>query len=150
MSRVYSCPFDNLSVTTDADQDFWELVNGSTVCVELLEFLVESAYAVDERIRMRLVRRSTTGSGGVAATEVKAESGDASPVAQINHLVTTPGTLSDVIEGYQFSQLARENRLWVPEARIIVPPSGRLALNIQSAVAATRVWSGMVSWREIG
>lgn len=148
--RMYSCPLDAVTVTNDADQDLLELVNGSTVTAILHQLRIESNMTTDERLRLRLVRRTTTGSGGTGATEVKVESGDASPVLAVSHLVTTPGTIGDILEGWQWSQLAPNELLLTPECRIIIPPSGRLCLNLQTAVAASRTMSGSVKWQEIG
>lgn len=149
--RVYSVPMVNLSLTNDADQDIWELVNGSTSAVILLSFKLSAATTSDERLSIRLVRRSTTGSGGSAATEVALDGGNTvAASAAVSTLVTTPGTIGAILMGDYWSQLSPYIYLPTPEEQIIVPPSGRLCLNLQTAVASTRNISGSVVWAEVG
>jgi hypothetical protein len=75
---------------------------------------------------------------------------DATNSLAVSYLVTTPGTIGDIIMGWQWSQLAPMDFLPTPETRIVIPPSGRLCLNLSTAVASTRTWSGWVCWEEIG
>lgn len=150
MGRIYTAPLSNLSVTNDSDQDIVELVNGSGVTAILHSLELNSALTTDERVRLRWVRRSTTGSGGAAVTEVPNSVGDATPALAVSTLVTTPGTIGAILPEYYWSQLAPFIYLPVPEDRLTIPPSGRLALNLQTAVGSTRAWSGYVTWEEVG
>jgi hypothetical protein len=151
MGRIYTCPFDNLSVTNDSDQDIFELVGAAGYPFRLLAFEVYSALTTDERVRLRLVRRSTTGSGGSAATEVRMDGGNTvAAQTAVSTLVTTPGTIGDIIHAWYWSQLAPLIYRPTP-AEIIEFTSGqRCGLNLETAVAATRSWSGFVTWEEIG
>lgn len=149
--RVYSVPFDNLTVTNDSDQDIFEIVNGSTSSLVLLGFELYSATTSDERVRLRLVRRSTTGSGGSAATEVALDGGNTvAAAAAVSTLVTTPGTIGNILLSWYWSQLSPLVYLPTPEEQVIVSPSGRLCLNLETAVASSRAWSGFVKWAEVG
>lgn len=151
MGRMYTVPLDNLSVTTDADQDIFVLANGAGHVSILHTFYLESNLTTDERVRLRLMRRSTAGSGGSAATEVPlAATNTVTAGGAITTLVTTPGTPGAILQGFQWSTLAPLLYLPTPETRIVVAPSGIIALNLQSAVGATRTWSGYVTWEEIG
>jgi len=150
MGRIYSVPLAALSVTNDSDQDIFEMVNGSGVAAILHGFELNSTLTTDERVNLRLVRRSTTGSGGSAATEVPMAAGDAAAALAVATLVTTPGTIGAILKGWQWSQLAPLIYMPTPETRIVIAPSGRLALNLSTAVASTRTWSGEVIWEEIG
>jgi hypothetical protein len=148
---MYSVPFDNLSVTNDSDQDIFEIVNGSTVSLILHQFELYSATTSDERVRLRLLRRSTTGSGGTGSTEVALDGGNTvAAVAAVSQLVTTPGTAGAILKSWYWSQLSPLVYLPTPEDRVIVSPSGRLCLNLQTAVGSTRNWSGYVVWEEVG
>jgi hypothetical protein len=148
-SLVYYVPLDALSVTTDADQDLFEIVAAATKRVILHGFSLTSTYTTDERIRLRLLQRTTTGSGGSAATEVAADDGnDTAATAAVATLVTTPGTAGDILAGFQWSQQGELLFLPTPEMRPVVAKSSRIALNINSAVAGTRTWSGWVCWEE--
>jgi hypothetical protein len=148
---MYSLPLDNLSVTTDADQDIIEIVNGATVTVVVHEFRLDAATTSDERVRIRLCRRSTTGSGGTGGTEVALDQGNTvAAVAALSTLVTTPGTIGNLLQAWYWSQLSPLVYLPTPEERVVVSPSGRLCVNLQTAVASTRNWSGYIIWEEIG
>jgi hypothetical protein len=148
---MYSVPFDNLSVTNDADQDIIELVNASTIVARLHEIQIYSATTTDERVRFRLVRRSTTGSGGTACTEVALDEGNTVAAAvAVNQLVLTPGTVGAFLKAWYWSQLSPLVYLPTPEERGEIKPSGRLCLNLETAVASTRNWSGFVVWEECG
>lgn len=150
MGRMYTVPLVGISVTNDSDQDIFEMVNGSAAAAILHGFELNSTLTTDERVSLRLLRRSTTGSGGSAATEVPLDAGDSAAALAVASLVTTPGTAGAVLQAWQWSQLAPLIYLPTPEARIVIAPSGRLALNLQTAVASTRTWSGYVVWEELG
>jgi hypothetical protein len=149
--RGYSVPFVNLTLTNDADQDIFEIVNGSTSALILLGFELYSATTSDERLNLRLLRRSTTGSGGTGAVEVATDGGNTvAASAAVNQLVTTPGTAGAVLRGFFWSQLSPLIYLPTPEQQIIVSPGGRIALHLQTAVASSRNISGSLDWMEVG
>lgn len=149
--RVYVVPLDQITVTTDADQDIWELVGPSAATTVLHGFSLTSTTTIDERVRLRLVRRSTTGSGGSALTEVPIEDGNTmAAAAALSSLVTTPGTIGDILKAWQWSQQGELLYLPTPKMQPTLSPGARLALNLQSAVASSRTWSGWVAWEEIG
>jgi hypothetical protein len=148
--RIYVVPFDALTVTNDADQDIFEFVNASSSIVYLHGFSLSSSTTTDERVRLRLVRRSTTGSGGSASTEVPLEDGNTMAAAcAVSTLVTAPGTIGDILKGWQWSQQGELLYLPTPELRPSVSVSARLGLNLQTAVASSRTWSGWVAWEEL-
>lgn len=147
---VYTVPFDNLSVTTSSDQNIWQIAAPSTRIVRLLHFELYSATTTDERVRLRLMRYTTAGSGGTGATEVLAGATSAAVGATVTQLVTTPGTDSDVLLAWYWSQLSPLVYLPTPEAQIEIAPSGIVGLHLETAVASTRNWSGFLVWNEIG
>lgn len=148
--RVYTVPLVALAVTTDADQDIFEIVMGAGVVGHLLSYMLESALTTDERLNWRLLRRTTTGSGGTGCTEVPVDAGDAAATAAVSQLVTTPGTAGAVLDAGCWSTLTPRHMLEIPESRIKIPPGGRLGFNLQTAVGATRSFSGFVKWAEEG
>ena len=147
---MYTVPFDNLTVTNDSDQDIWELTAPAAKAVRVHHFEVYSATTSDERVRLRLLRRTTAGSGGAGATEVATDGAAAAVGPAVVTLNTTPGTAGNVLLAWYWSQLSPLIYLPTPECRIVVPPSGRLALNLETAVASSRNWSGFVVFEEIG
>ena len=150
MGRLYTIPLDAISVTTDADQDIWEAVCNSTYRAIIHAFSLTSSHTTDERARLRLVRRSTTGTGGSALTEVAMDGGNARAAGtSFTSLVTTPGTIGDILHGWQWSQQNELLYLPTPEFRPVVSESARLALNLQTALGGTRTWSGYVVFEEL-
>jgi hypothetical protein len=147
---VYTVPFDNLSVTTDSDQDIFQITAPSDAAVKLIGFELYSATTTDERVRLRLVRRSTAGSGGAGAVEVPATGTSAAVGTAVAQLNTTPGTIGDILLAWYWSQLSPLTYAPIPEGMIVIPPSGILALNLETAVASTRNWSGWLKFAELG
>ena len=147
---AYTVPFDNLSVTNDADQDIFELTAPSDAAIKIIGFELYSATTTDERVRLRLVRRSTAGSGGAGSVEVPTSGTLAAVGAAVTQLNTAPGTIGDILLAWYWSQLSPLTYAPVPEGMIVVPPSGRIALNLQTAVASTRNWSGWLKFAELG
>ena len=149
---IYFAPADNLTVTNDADQDIFEIIAPADAVVKIHRIVLNSATTTDERVRLRLVRRSTTGSGGTGVTEVAADgvSEASGGGVAVSTLVTTPGTIGDILQAWYWSQLSPFDELPVPEDRVVIPPSGRLALNLETAVASSRNWSGFVVYEVIG
>jgi len=147
MGRIYYAPFDDIQVTTDADQDVWEL--GAVTNKAILHgFELTSDKTVAEVVDLRLVRRSSTGDGA-GVLEVRAKTDDAGPLALVEQLALTPGSIGDIIAGFKWEQLGPLLFEPTPERRITVDAGDFLCLNIQSALAATTGWSGWLCWEEI-
>lgn len=146
---IYSVPFDSLTVTNDSDQDIWQILAPSDASVILHHMELYSAVTSDERVNLRLLRRTTDGNGGTA-TEVPLRGTAAAVGTVVETLATTPGTAGDVLLAWYWSQLSPLVYLPTPETRIVVPPSGRIALNLQTAVAVSRSWSGFIVFEEVG
>ena len=66
----------------------------------------------------------------------------------IGTLVTTPGTIGDIIKGWQWSQQGELLYLPTPEMREVLSVSSFLCLHLQTAVGGTRTWSGWICWEE--
>ena len=149
MGRIIYTPFDALSVTNDADQNIWELLAGSANKAILHGWELSSAETSAEAARLRLMRFTTGGTGGTAATEVLKDEDDGSITGAVIRLATTPGTAGDILQAWQWEQLGPVGQLYTPEMRPIVQEAGRIGINLQNALAATRTWSGWVAWEEI-
>lgn len=147
MGRLYYVPFDDIQVTNDADQDIWELA-AITNKVILHSFEITSEISSAEVVDLRLVRRSTTGNGSVA-TPVKRATDDATPLATVDQLALTPGTIGDILIGWKWEQLGPLLFMPTPEMRPVIDAAAFLSLNLQSALAGTTGWSGYVCWEEV-
>ena len=147
MGRIVYCPLVDLSVTTDADQDIFEIA-AVTNKIKLHAFELYSAATTAESINLRLARRSTTGNGS-AATPVKADIDDGAITTTVDTLATTPGTIGDVLCEYTWEQLGPLVHLPTPALQITVEAGTFLSLNLQTALAGTTVMSGWLAWEEI-
>lgn len=149
MRRVCTAPLSALTVTNDSDQDIFELVTAAGFPIELISFELYSGLSTPEVVALRLVTRSTTGSGGSAITEVNNGQGETTTIqTAASSLVTAPGTIGNVLEPYRWDQLAPFIYKPVPEERWQIPGGTRLCLNLGTAVASSRTWSGKVTWYE--
>jgi hypothetical protein len=148
--RIYTAPLDAISVTNDADQDIWEIASAATKQVILHGFSLTSSHTTDERARLRLIRRTASGSGGSAATVIAVDQGNAvATAATVEVLNTTPGTGSSILNGWQWSQQGELLYLPTPELRDVISVSSFLCLNLQTALGGTRTWSGWVRYEEV-
>lgn len=148
MGRMFTLPLTSLSLAS-ADTDLFELGTGSGTVAILHEFKIESAVTSDERLHWILRRASTSGNGS-AGTEIPLASLETSTIGVATETIaSTPGTDGANLLAGCWSQLAPLHYLPTPEARIVIPVSSFLVLNIVTAPAATRVISGYVIWEEL-
>lgn len=150
MGRIVYCPLDDLQVTTDADQDIWELATTATVPIILHGWELTSAATTAEAVQLRLLRGTASGSGGAAATEVLADTLDGAITGVVEQLNTVPGTDGALIQTFRWEQLGPLSQIYTPEMRIKVPVSSWLKLNLETALAGTTEWDGYICWEEIG
>jgi|SRR5882724_161765 len=149
--RIYTQPFDNLTVTNDSDQDIFELFGTAGYPFKLIAFELYSALTTDERVRLRLIRRTATGSGGSAATEVPLDAGNSSTIrTACTTLQTTPGSAGAILHAWYWSQLSALIYRPTPEEQIEVASAVGIGLNLATAVASSRNWSGFCTWAEWG
>lgn len=145
MPRLYTAPLDAISVTNDGDQDIFQLASPASTRVVLHAFSLTSAHTTDERVRLRLIQRTAAGTGGSAVTVLAADRDNGvSFGGTLNSLVTTPGTGSNILAGWQWSQQGELLFLPTPETRPTISASSFLCLNLQTAMGGTRTWSGYV------
>ncbi len=149
MGRIYIAPFVGLAVTTDSSQDIWEITAGSGNKVIIHGFELTSGSIAAEIVNLRLVRYTTSGSGGGTATGRPRSEDDSAVTAAVETLNTTPGGTPVELMGWQWEQLGPLVYLPTPETRIVVQESGILALNLQTTLGTTTNWSGHLVWEEI-
>ena len=158
---IYTASFQGVSVT-NAIQDIFEFAasaNCSTVVHSWrLEFTptIVSGVAQDVRLNLQIVRRSTSGTGGVAVTP-KPENprNSVAALAVVNRtVVTTQGTIQDILYGGNPSVLVPWERVYTADQRIVLPTSGgstqnRISLFLAAAPGQAFVTSGEVVFEEI-
>ncbi len=143
MNVVY-LPLDNITVTTDADQDIWELSSPSDRILKLLGWELTSAETTPEACRLRLIRRTTSGNGSAITEENRDPNGPTIAVVG-EQLATTPGTGGNILQGWQWEQQGPVGMVYIPEMRPKIDVSSFLCLNLNSALGGSRVWSGWVA-----
>ena len=148
---TYFAPLGAQTVTNDSSQDLWVLAAPADSAVRLLWAKMSSTVTSDERLLLSLIQRSGAGSaGGSALTVVASDGTSATAGSAVTPLVTTQGTGTKTFWTDYWSQLSEWEWLPTPECRIVIPPSGFLALALGTAVASNRVMTGVVVFEEIG
>lgn len=156
---IYTASFSNVSVT-NAAQNIWEIIAGAgcSVLIHSIRLTVTptitSGVAQDVRANLNLQRISTTGTGGTAVTPVAINARNSvTAVTTFNRLVTTPGTAGNVLDSENVSIIVPFERIYTPDQRIVVNPSGagtfRLALNLSAGLGASYNASSEIYFEEI-
>lgn len=121
----------------------------ATAVLEILKaWVTQTLSEVSTQEEIRLKRVTTAGTGS-AFTPILLRPGDAAAGATATNNHTAEGTIGDVIIREGFNILNGWIYLPVPEERIIVAPSGRIALEFPVAPASA-TWTAGIIWREIG
>lgn len=153
---MYSAQFTGVTVTS-ATQDIWELVAAAGVSVVVHKIIVTftptivSGVAQDVRGSFQLVERSTTGSGGVAATPAGTNPRNSVAAATTTtRTVTTPGTIGEIRWSDGYSVIV-PYVLDFYKTDLLEPISGggRLCLFMQTALGSSFVANSTVIFEEI-
>lgn len=152
---MYTSQFDNVTVT-NASQDIWELVAaaGVSVMVHWIKVTfaptITSGVAQDVRVRLQLVERSTTGTGGSAVTPVGINPRNTVAAATTTtRTVTTPGTIGDIRWSDQPSVIVPFELIFTPDTRMPIQGGGRLCLFLAAAPGQTFVTDSTICFEEI-
>lgn len=152
---MYTASFDNVSITAAA-QDIWEFVAAAGVSVLIHSWKVTfvptivSGVAQDVRAQLRILERSTTGSGGVAATPRAVNPRNSVAAATTTtRTVTTPGTAGNVKSSDQVSIIVPWERIYTPDQRIPLSGGTRLCLNLEASLGGAFNASSEVYFEEI-
>ena len=152
MGRMYSAVFEEIAVT--AVQDLFEINAPSDAIVVLhgLEIAQSSdaGDSEDEQLALLIHRGSTSGSGGSAPTARPMELGDAAFGGTVEANNTTQSTEGTHLHATAFNVRAGYFKEWTPETRIVISPSGRLIIELQTAPADSLTMSGTIYFEEIG
>lgn len=150
MGRMVSAPIVNESFGTgSANDDVFFILAGANNKFRIHEFEIHSNRITAEAVRLRLLRRTTTGTGGTAATEVLLDEDDGAITAAMTNNVTAPGTAGAVLREWYWEQLGPLVFMPSPALQPIVDAGGRIALELMTALGATQSWSGTVVWEEL-
>lgn len=141
MGRIYYVS-GSKAVTAAVDiVGFDTPATGMMVLHELV--VTQSDLEADDSCEITISRHTTAGSAGTATTPRPQLVGSAASGITVRSFDTTPaaGTETELYrEG--ISTLAGFQKIWTPETRIWVPPSGFLVVKTTGAItSATVVWS---------
>lgn len=152
---VYTAQFDNVSITA-ASQDVWEMVAAAGVSLIVhwirLTFgpTITSGVAQDERARLQIVERSTTGSGGSAVTPAGSHPRNSVAAATTTtRTVTTPGTIGDIRWSDRLSIITPIEILFTPDMRQPIQGGGRLCLFLVAALSGAFNANSTVCFEEL-
>lgn len=150
--RMYSVTFEEVAVT--AVQDFFEINAPATAVVVLHSVSVsqssDAGDAQSEMLNILYHRGSTSGSGGSVPTARPMLVGSAAFAGTVEVNNTTQSTEGVILRSETFNVLA--GYVWqpTPEERIVIAPSGRLIIELQTAPADSLTMSGTAVFEAIG
>lgn len=147
MGRIVYGALDNISISSDATQNIWNVLAATNKRIALHGWELTSADLVAELVRLSLQRVSTAGTGGTTVTEQAADEDGGTILSSMVTDAESPGTAQGVLMGYQWEQLGPVGHVFTPEMRPISEPSEGFALVCNTAVAMTV--SGWVCWEEL-
>lgn len=149
MGRIYYTPIESITVGTGGDDDIFELATNSSTKARLLGWEINSSLTTAAALELRLLRASTAGSGGAAASENEADPGNTvTPGVTVTVNNTTPGTDGEVLQHFGWEQLGPLGMVYTPEMAPIIGPSGYLVLNLITAPTSFEC-NGWVCWEEL-
>lgn len=149
MGRMYSAVFEEVAVS--AAQDLFEINAPADAVVVIHGFEVSQSSDVDsEMLNLLFHLGSTSGSGGSAITPRPLELGDAAFGGTVEANNTSQSTEGNHLHAASFNILTGYSWIPTPEMRIVVSPSDRLIIELQTAPADALTMSGVVYIEEIG
>lgn len=147
MGKIVTTPFVDISITSDATQDLFSLLAGANNRLALLEFEITSDSLVAALMSVVLKRITAVGTGGAAATATLVDPANSTITGSVRVRDTTPGAAGASLKGWQWEQLGPLGKVFLPEARPIIPVTDGIALVANTADAFTM--SGYVVWEEL-
>lgn len=152
MGRMYSATFEQVSVSVV--QDLFEINAPANKAVIVHGFTIsqssDAGDAESEQLNILIHRGSTSGSGGSTPTARPLDAGDAAFGGTVEANNTTQGTEGNQIHSESFNVMAGLQVWWPPECRPVIPGSGRLIIELQTAPADALTMSGTVYFESIG
>lgn len=153
--RVYSAVASASAQT--AQVDFFEITSASTKIVQLLELHLSQLTDVkDAEEEMLLVHiksgQTVSGSGGATPTPVPRQLGDAAFAGVVDSMNTTKANTGTIVthESHHWNIRIPFMRIWVPDTYIILPPSGRLTVELATTPADSITFGGTILFNEVG
>lgn len=151
MGRMYSAVFTDVAVT--AAQDLFEINAPATANVIVhgvwLSQKSDTGDAAAEILGLLIHRGSTSGSGGSTPTARPLNTADAAFGGTVEANNTTQSTEGNNLLSWHWHIAAGLQWIPTPEMRLVIPPSGRLIIELTAAPADALTMSGTVIFEEI-
>ena len=142
---VYVAHLDNTAVTGAIT--LIQINAPATASLEILEAWVDFNSVTSAAIRVQLLRVTTAGTGtSFTPIQLVGRTLAAGATATNNH--TVEASVGDILRMRVVNYLSGLHYLPTPQSAIIVPPSGRLALRLPTAPAASVNITAGIIWRE--
>jgi len=153
---VYTAQFTGVTVT-NAIQDIWEIQAAAGVPLLIHSWRVTftptitSGVAQDVRLSLQVCRRSTAGTGGTAVTPVAVNSRNTVAAASTvtRTVVTTQGTIGNILDGEVVSCIVPFERIYTPDQRLVIPGGAKTSLFLTATPGQSFVTSSEVYFEEI-
>lgn len=144
----YEVSMDSVSTTTA--HTLVSLLAPSTAILEIVRYSISALSTVSEGSTLQIIRTSTAGTSTAATPSPLGAYAAAGATGGSNHTSTEPVTTL-VIHNVAFNLVG--GYTWVAldeEGRIVVPPSGRLTLKLNTAPAGATTMSAQIEFIEKG
>lgn len=152
MGRMYACVFEQ--VTVSAAQDLFQIdAPADSVVVLHSVTITQTSDAGDAEAEMLPIlfhRGTTDGSGGSTITPRRMAIGDALFGGTVEANNTTQSTEGNQVHAESFNVQAGFFYRPTPEERIVISPSQRLVIELQTAPADALTMDGVAIIEEIG
>jgi len=150
MGRMYSAVFEGITVSIA--QDLFELNAPSDAVVVVHEIRISDDTSEASEQLPFTIKRSTgsSGSGGATVTPEALEVGDAAFGGTVERNNTTRATTVTTLRRLSENMLNGVHWLFTPEVRLVISPSGRIIVGLETAPGSARTMSGTIIFEEIG
>lgn len=153
--RVYSIPFSG--VASAVQVDFFEVVMAATRLGKVLELhLSQSSKVGDAQEEDLLVHiksgQTTSGSGGSAVTPTPRELGSPAFAGTAETMNTTKASGGTIVthESVNWNIRVPLERIFSPEVPVVIPPSGRLTVELAKTPNSSTSFAGFLIVQEFG
>lgn len=128
-----------------------EITAPSSAALEIIEAYASSDANTDVMARIQLLRKTATITGTATPPTARPYGADGASGVTVKWKATAEGTDGDVLRPDTFHM--KSGWFWVPkqaQQRIIIPPTGMIALKFPSATNITGNWTFGIDWVELG
>lgn len=128
-----------------------EVTAPSTAALEILEAYASSDANTDVMARIQLLRKTASITGAATPPTPVPYGADGASGVTVKWKATAEGTDGNVMRPDTFHM--KSGWFWVPKnirQRVIVPPSGIIAIKFPSATNVTGNWTFGIDWEELG